>query len=79
MDLRGFYDLIKKIAAEIAEDAAVIVSRETPDGGRAGMKTEVPRKLAARLIAEGKADLASPEEAVKFRASVEARWKSGDR
>ena len=79
MDLRAFYNAIRKIAAEIVEDAAVIISRETPDGGRAGTRTEVPRKLAARMIAEGKADLATPEEAAKFRAAAEARWKSGDR
>lgn len=79
MDLRGFYDVIKKIAAEIAEDAVVIVSRETADGGRAGVMTEVPRMLAARLIAEGKAGLASAEESAKFREAAEARWKSGDR
>jgi hypothetical protein len=79
MDLRGFYDVIRKIAAEIVEDAAVIVSRETPDGGRAGVKTEVPRKIAARMVAEGRADLASAEEAARFRAETEERWKTGVR
>jgi len=51
------------------------VSRETPDGGRAGVKTQVPRALAARMIVEEKADLATPEEAEEFRASTEAKWK----
>ncbi len=77
MDLRAFYQTIRKITAEITEDAAVIISRETPDGGRAGVKTEVPREVAARMIAEGTADLASPEQAAEFRAAAEARWKSG--
>jgi hypothetical protein len=79
MDLRAFYQTIRKITAEITEEAAVIISRETSDGGRAGVMTEVPRGLAARLIAEGKADLAGPEEAAEFRAAVEARWKAGPR
>ena len=48
MDLRAFYQKIRKITAEITEDAAVIISRETPDGGRAGVKTEVPREVAAQ-------------------------------
>ncbi len=75
MDLRAFYQTIRQIAAEIAEEAAVVISRETSDGGRAGVKTEVPRDVAARLIAEGKADLAGPEEAAEFRAAAEERWK----
>jgi hypothetical protein len=75
MDLRAFYQTIRQIAAEIAEDAAVVISRETSDGGRAGVKTEVPRDVAARMIAEGKAELASPEHAAEFRAAAEARWR----
>ena len=77
--MRTFYQNIRRIAAEIVEDAAVIISRETSDGGRAGVKTEVPRELAARLIAQGKAELANPEEAAEFRAAAEARWKETQR
>lgn len=54
---------------------AVVISRATPDGGRAGVKTELPRAVAARLIAEGKADLADPEETARFRSASEAKWK----
>jgi hypothetical protein len=35
------------------------------------VKTEVPRELAARMIAEGKAELASEEEAAEFRKQKE--------
>ncbi len=79
MDLRTYYQTIRKIEAEITEEEAVIISRETSDGGRAGVKTEVSRELAARLIAEGTADLASPEDAAEFRAEIEARWKTAQR
>jgi hypothetical protein len=71
MDLRTYYQTIRKIAAGITEEAAVVISRETSDGGRAGVKTEVPRALAAQLMVEGKADLASPEEAAEFRAAAD--------
>jgi hypothetical protein len=54
---------------------AVVTSRATPDGGRAGVKTELPRTVAARLIADGKADLADPAEAAQFRFEAEAKWK----
>jgi hypothetical protein len=63
MDLLGYYEKIRRIEAVIDAVFAVVTSRATPDGGRAGVKTELPRAVAARLIADGKADLASPEEA----------------
>jgi hypothetical protein len=71
MDLRAFYQKIRKLEQEIIEPHVVVVSQETPDGGKAGQKTEVMRHTAARLVVEGKALLASPEEAADFRASAE--------
>jgi sugar phosphate isomerase/epimerase len=75
MDLRAYYRRIREIAEELHEDCVVIVSRATSDGGRAGIKTDVPRALAAKLIAEEKADAADEEEAAEFRAEVERMWK----
>jgi len=71
MDLRAYYQTIRRIESEIEEVSAVIVSL---DGSRT--KTEVPRAVAARMIAEGKAELADAEDAAEFRAGVEARWKA---
>ena len=76
MDLRAYYQKIRQIEAEIREDSVVMVSLETPDGGRAGIRTEVPRAVAARMIADQKADLASEGVAADFRAETEARWKA---
>jgi len=76
MDLRAFYRTIREIETGISEESVVIISRETPEGGRAGVRTDVPRAVAARLIAEEKAELAKPEAAAKFRAEVEAKWKA---
>ena len=75
MDLLAYYEKIRKIEAVIDAVFAVVTSRATPDGGQAGVKTEVPRGMAARLIADGKADLANPEETAQFRADAEAKWK----
>jgi hypothetical protein len=75
MDLLAYYEKIRKIEALIEAVFAVVTSRATPDGGRAGVKMELPRAIAARLIADGKADLANPEETAQFRAHVEAKWK----
>ena len=55
----------------------MVVSCETPDGGRAGVKTEVPRAIAAKLVVEGRARLGSTEETAAFReAAVEAARKA---
>jgi hypothetical protein len=77
MDLRAYYRKLRSIEAELREDSVVIISRETTDGGRAGVKSDVPRALGARLMVDEKADLATPEEAAEFRAEVEGKWKGG--
>jgi hypothetical protein len=71
MDLRAYYQKIRKLEAEILDPFVVVSSRETPDGGKAGVKTDVPRSLAARLIVEDRAEMASPEEAALFRTERE--------
>jgi hypothetical protein len=73
MDVRAYYQKIRKIEGDIPEPYVVVVSRETPDGGKPGVKTDVPRSLAAKLIVEDQAALASPEEAAQFRAEEEGR------
>jgi len=71
MDLRVYYQKIRRIEAELAEPYVVVLSRETPDGGKPGVRTEVHRGLAAKLIVEDQATLATPEEAAHFRAEAE--------
>ena len=71
MDLRVFYQKLRKLEAEIAEPHVVVVSHETPDGGRPGQMVEVSRSIAARLILEGRAHLATAEETSEFRAAAQ--------
>jgi hypothetical protein len=78
MDLRVYYQKIRKLEAEILDPFVVLISRETPDGGKAGVKTDVPRGLAARLIVEERAEMASPEEAELFRAERERDWRAAE-
>jgi hypothetical protein len=71
MDLRVFFQKLRKLEAEIVAPHVVVVSHETADGGRPGQLVEVSRSNAARLILEGHAHLASPEEAAEFRAAAQ--------
>jgi hypothetical protein len=67
MDLRVYYQKMRQIEASLGEANVVVVSQETPDGGRAGVRTEAPRLVAAKLIVEGRARLATAEEASEYR------------
>jgi hypothetical protein len=69
MNLNNYYDKIRETEQQLSGDSAVIVSLETPDGGRPGVLTEAPRRTAARLVVEGSARLATADEASAFRAS----------
>jgi uncharacterized Fe-S cluster-containing radical SAM superfamily enzyme len=71
MDLRIFYQKLRKIEQEITDPHVVVVSHETPDGGRAGQEAEVSRGIAARLIVEGRARLATAEEAAEYRSAID--------
>jgi hypothetical protein len=68
MDLQGYYQRIRDIEGKIAEEFPLVVSHQTPEGGKAGTKTEVPKRLAAKLIVDGLARLASGEEKALFDA-----------
>jgi len=70
MDLRVYYQKLRKIEQEIVDEHVVLVSNETPDGGRPGQKTEVPRSIAAKMIVEGRARLASKDEAANFHKNI---------
>jgi uncharacterized Fe-S cluster-containing radical SAM superfamily enzyme len=70
MDLRVFFQKLRKIEQEIAAPHVIVVSHETPDGGRPGQLAEVSRSVAARLILEGHAHLATEEESTEFRTAA---------
>ena len=66
MDLQIYYKKIRELEAGLRDPSVVVVSRETPDGGRDGVRTEVPRRIAAKMLVEGAARLATPDEAREF-------------
>lgn len=67
MDLKQYFRKIREIEAGIGEAYPIVSSRETPEGGKAGMLVEVPRAVAAKMIADGRAVLASEEEKELYR------------
>jgi len=62
MDLRIYYQKIRDCEAKIPGTFAFVVSTATPDGGKAGVVTEVPRRVAAKMVVDGTARLAVESE-----------------
>lgn len=74
MDVKQYFRKLRETEASISEPYPLVMSLETPDGGKAGLITEVPRHTAAKMIVEGRAVLATEAEIEKFRAQqVSAR------
>ena len=67
MDLQVYYQKIREMETKITDEFPLMVSVETSDGGKGGTKTEVPRRLAAKLLVEGQARLASKDELKAYR------------
>ena len=70
MDLQLYYQKIRETETKIADEFALVVSLETSDGGKSGRKTEVPRRLAAKLLVEGLVRLATKDELKAHRDSL---------
>lgn len=68
--MRVFYQKMRQVEASLEEAHVVVISMETPDGGRAGVAAEVSKGVAARMIVEGKARLARADEAEAFRGRM---------
>jgi hypothetical protein len=66
VDLKHYFRKIREIEATITEPQTFVTSLETADGGKPGIVTEVKRELAAKMIVEGRAVLATDEEKERF-------------
>jgi hypothetical protein len=78
MNLRNYYRRIRETAKALADDV-VLVSKATPEGGVAGRFVEAPRDVAARMIVDGAADLASDEDAARFRKETRRLFEEEER
>ena len=70
MDLQVYYQKIRDTETKLTDEFPLMVSLETADGGKCGTKTEVPRRLAAKLMVEGLARVASKDELKAYRESL---------
>jgi hypothetical protein len=69
MDVRTYYQRIRETEATIPTQFTVVISLPTDDGGKNGVQVEVPRHLAAKMVVEGSAKLATADEIIAFKQS----------
>lgn len=67
MDLRQYFRKLRQVEAGLTETFPLVVSLETPDGGKPGLVSEISREQAAKMLIEGRAVLASEEEKEVYR------------
>jgi len=79
MDLRQYFRKIREIESSIEDRDALVSSLETPEGGKAGIVSEVSRPIAAKMIAEGRAVLATAEEREKYLRDLAERVAESER
>lgn len=79
MDLKYYYQRFRTVLSEIEGEFVVVVSLATPDGGKAGVCTEVTRENGARAVVEARARLATKQEAEEFREQVKAQIEASER
>jgi hypothetical protein len=70
---------MREIEDSLTDTYPVVVSLETPDGGKAGNMCEVPRSVAAKMILERRAILASIEQKEFFFQQQEAAKKAAEK
>ena len=79
MDVKQYFRKMREIEESLTEPYPVVVSLETPDGGKAGSICEVPRVVAAKMILERRANLASIEQKELFFQQQEAAKKAAEK
>jgi hypothetical protein len=66
MDVKQYYRKIAEVETGITDVYPVVVSLETSDGGKPGVLSEVPRLVAAKMIVEGCAVLATAAQTQQY-------------
>lgn len=76
MDVKTYYRRIRDTEGTIATPYTVVISLPTDDGGKAGVQVEVPRHVAAKMVVEGSAQLATADQIAAFQQAQESVYKA---
>lgn len=67
MNLKEYFNEIYIQEVSIEDEFVFVISLATPNGGKAGVVSEVSRATAAKMIVDKTARLATPEETEEIR------------
>jgi len=67
MNLKEYFNEIYIQEVSIEDEFVLVISLATPNGGKAGVVSEVSRATAAKMIVDKTARLATPEETEEIR------------
>ncbi len=79
MDVKQYFRKMREVESSLTDSYPVVISLETSDGGKAGAVCEVPRSIAAKMIVEQRAVLASSEQRELFFQQQEAAKKAAEK
>lgn len=79
MDVKQYYRKLREVEANLSDPYVLVKSLETPDGGRAGVLSEVTRQIAAKMIVEGRAVTADEEDRKTYLAQQGAAKKAAQK
>jgi hypothetical protein len=66
MDVKTYYQKIRDTEAAIVADYVIVISKATDDGGKSGVPVQVSRQVAAKMLVEGSAVLATNSQTNAF-------------
>ena len=79
MDLKVYYKRVREIEQTMSDPFVLIVSEATDDGGKEGVRSEVSRNLAAKMIMDRRARLANNDEIKEYYDGLAQAKKAADR
>jgi hypothetical protein len=78
MDLKTYYQKIRDTEAAIPTTSVVVASLQTDDGGKTGVLVEVSKHLAAKMLVEGSAQLATAPQVTAFQQQKAEALKAAE-
>lgn len=77
MNMMTYYQNVRETEAQLA-DPCVVVSEATAEGGKEGVRIEVPRRVGARMIVDRVARAATEQEAREFQEEKAEAKRAAD-
>ena len=79
MDVKQYFRKLREVENSFIDSYPVVISLETSDGGKAGLISEMSRPVAAKMIVEGRAVVATEEQKAFYYEQQEAAKRAAEK